>query len=292
MPYTADISRANPACIMFLVDQSGSMTGDLAGQPGQRKMDMAADTINRAIDTLSQRCSDGLEVRDYFHIGVIGYNTDRGANPILTSLSRATPDQPFMLISQVADSAQIEERQVRESDGAGGLVEVTRQFLKWLQPKGELGTPMLHALQVTSRAVEAWVSEHPDSFPPIVINVSDGAASDGDPEGQAQMLKDIQTSDGNVLMFNVHLSKAASSTVIQYPDSEERLPREDDPDLDEASARKMFRMSSVLPEASRSHAGSLDLAVTENSKGYVYNADVVALVHFLDIGTRAASNLQ
>ena len=292
MPYTADISRANPACIMFLVDQSGSMTGDLAGQAGQRKMDMAADAINRAIDNLSQRCSDGMEVRDYFHIGVIGYNTDRGANPILTSLSGATPEQPFMLISKVADSARVEERQIKESDGAGGLVEVTRQFLKWVEPKGELGTPMLHALQVTSRAIETWVAEYPDSFPPIVINVSDGAASDGDPEGQAQMLKGIQTSDGDVLMFNVHLSKVASSTVIQYPDSEERLPQEDDPDPDEASSRKMFRMSSVLPEANRNHAATLDLPVTENSRGYVYNADVVALVQFLDIGTRASTNLQ
>ena len=292
MPYTADISRANPACIMFLVDQSGSMTNDLAGQPGNPKMDQAADAINRTIDTLSQRCSDGMEVRDYFYIGLIGYNTDRGANPILTSLPGTTPDQPFMVISQLADSAQIEERLVKESDGAGGLVEVQRRFLKWLEPKGELGTPMLHALQVASRAIETWVSEHPDSFPPIIINISDGAASDGDPEDQAQLLKDVQTSDGNVLVFNVHLSKVASSTVIRYPDSVDRLPPEDAPDLDDASARKMFRMSSVLPEASRNHAGSLDLPVTENSRGYVYNADVVALVQFLDIGTRAASNLQ
>ena len=38
MPYAADISRANPACFFFLIDQSGSMTQALSGQPGQRKM--------------------------------------------------------------------------------------------------------------------------------------------------------------------------------------------------------------------------------------------------------------
>lgn len=42
MPYTADISRESPACFLFLVDQSGSTTGALAGQPGQREMDQAA----------------------------------------------------------------------------------------------------------------------------------------------------------------------------------------------------------------------------------------------------------
>ena len=287
MPYTADISRTNPACIMFLIDQSGSMTGDLAGQPGQRKMDAAADAINRTIDTLSQRCSQGMEVRDYFHIGVIGYNTDRGSNPILTSaLPNTTSDQPFMIISQVAASAQMVERQVRESNGVGGLVEVTRQIPMWLQPTAELGTPMLTALQTATRTIEAWVSEHPDSFPPIVINVSDGASSDGDPEEQAQIMTNLQTNDGNVLLFNVHLSHIPSSTTILYPDSVDRLPRDDE------YAQTMFRMSSLLPEASRNQAANLDLPATENSRGYVFNADAVALVQFLDIGTRAASNLQ
>ena len=45
MPYTADISRANPACFLFLIDQSGSMTMALAGQPGRR---MAVEAINSA----------------------------------------------------------------------------------------------------------------------------------------------------------------------------------------------------------------------------------------------------
>ena len=47
MPYTADISRTSPACFLFLIDQSGSMDMALAGQPGQRKKDQAAQAINR-----------------------------------------------------------------------------------------------------------------------------------------------------------------------------------------------------------------------------------------------------
>ena len=285
MPYTADISRANPACFLFLTDQSGSMTQALAGQPGQRKMDQAADAINRILDTISQRCSQGMDIRDYFHIGVIGYNTDGRGNPTITSvLPGTTPEQPFMLISQVVDVAEVEERQVKEPDGAGGLVEVTRRFPLWLRPKAEYGTPMCDALRFAGQALEAWVDQHPDSFPPIVINVSDGAASDGDPEGPARRIVDLQTADGNALLFNVHLSDSTAMP-IQYPDGEERLPQDD-------YALAMFRMSSLLPESSRNQASSLDLPVTENSRGYVFNADMMALVQFLDIGTRAASNLQ
>ncbi len=285
MPYTADISRANPACFLFLIDQSGSMTQALAGQPGQRKMDQAADAINRVLDTISQRCSQGMDIRDYFHIGVIGYNTDGRGNPLITSaLPGTTPEQPFMLISQVVDVAEVEERQVKESDGAGGLVDVMRRFPVWLRPQAEYGTPMCGAFDVAAQSLAEWVGQHPDSFPPIVINVSDGAASDGNPEGPARRIADLQTGDGNALLFNVHLSDSTAMP-IQYPDGEERLPQDD-------YALTMFRMSSLLPESSRSQAASLDLPVTENSRGYVFNADMTALVQFLDIGTRAASNLQ
>ena len=283
MPYSADISRSNPGCFLFLVDRSGSMEGALAGQPGQRKMDQASDAINRILDAVSQRCSSGLDIRDYFHVGVLGYNTDNTGRPVITSaLDGTSPEQPFLLISQVVETAQVLERTVRESDGAGGVIEVARRFPVWLQPHAEYGTPMCEALNYASQALENWVGQFPDSFPPIVINVSDGNATDGDPEPLAQRIMALQTSDGNALVFNVHLSEMATMP-IQFPDSEEGLPDE--------LAMRLFRMSSILPEASRNLAASLDLTMNENSRGFVFNADMTSLVQFLDIGTRGPSNV-
>ena len=284
MPYSADISRDKPGCFLFLVDRSGSMVGALSGQPGQRKMDQASDAINRLLDAVSQRCSSGLDIRDYFHIGILGYNTDDRGTPIITSaLAGTSPDQPFLPISQVVETAQVVERTVRESDGAGGIVEVPRRFPVWLEPHAEYGTPMCEALNFASQALQNWVGQFPDSFPPIVINVSDGNANDGDPEPLAQSIMTLQTSDGNVLVFNVHLSEMATMPV-QFPDTEEGLP-------DELAVR-LFRMSSILPESSRNLAASLDLTMNENSRGFVFNADMTSLVQFLDIGTRGPSNIE
>ena len=282
MPYSADISRTDPGCFLFLVDRSGSMEAALAGQPGQRKMDQASDAINRILDAVSQRCSSGMDVRDYFHVGILAYNTDHTGRPVISSaLAGTSPEQPFLQISQVVETAQVEERAVRESDGAGGVIEVSRRFPVWLQPHAEYGTPMCKALNFASQAVETWIGQFPDSFPPIVINVSDGNATDGDPEPLANQIMSLQTSDGNVLMFNVHLSEVATMP-IQFPDTEDGLP-------DELAVR-LFRMSSVLPESSRNLAASLDLAMSENSRGFVFNADMTSLVQFLDIGTRGPSN--
>jgi len=75
MPYSAEISRANPACFLFLVIQCMGMGFDMPGQEGQTKEDVAADAVNRIVSTLSQRCSSGMEVRDYFHIGILGFTT-------------------------------------------------------------------------------------------------------------------------------------------------------------------------------------------------------------------------
>ncbi len=162
-------------------------------------------------------------------------------------------------------------------------MEVTRRVPIWFRPAAEYGTPMREAFAVASRSLQSWTNNHPDSFPPIVINISDGAATDGDPEAQAREIMNLGTNDGTALLFNVHLSEVAAMPV-QYPVSEDSLPD----DL----AKRLFRMSSILPEPSRNLAASMDLPVNENSRGFVFNSDMAALVQFLDIGTRGPSNLQ
>ena len=241
MSYTADISRNNPGCFLFLVDQSGSMRGALGGQPGLRKMDAAADALNRVLDAVSQRCSQGMDIRDYFHIGVITYSTDSQGNPTVSAALPGTSlDQPFLTVSQVVDVAEVEERQVKESDGAGGIIEVTRKFPVWLRPTASYGTPMCSVLSAASQSLQSWTAQHPDSYPPIVINVTDGDASDGNPELLAQEIMSLGTNDGSTLLFNVHISEM-SAMPAQYLAQESGLPS------DEYAAR-MFRMSSVFPE--------------------------------------------
>ena len=70
MSSAPEISRANPASFLFLINQSGSMDQKLAGQAGGiNKMNAAGDQVNRTIQAVAMQCSQGDEVRDYFHIG-------------------------------------------------------------------------------------------------------------------------------------------------------------------------------------------------------------------------------
>src|SRR5258708_26520313 len=79
MPYSAEISRTNPSCFLFLIDQSASMGEPFGGQPDKKKADEVANAINRLLQTIVLRCAKVHEVLDRFHVGVIGYGATRVA---------------------------------------------------------------------------------------------------------------------------------------------------------------------------------------------------------------------
>ena len=280
MSYSAEISRSRPGCFLFLVDQSGSMRDHISGNPvdGQ-KSKAAADALNRSLQAITIRCSQGEEVRDYFDIGVIGYTTDGiGFDIIESELAGTTPEQPFIPISEVSETAKLTTKDVKENDGAGGMVTAQRQFPVWLEPKAEYGTPMREVFQTALLSIQKWTSEHPESFPPIIIHISDGEG-DEDPLPVAQQIMALQTKDGNPLVFNIHLSSKAGNPV-RFPATEDILP--------DSHAVSLFNMSSVLPPQAAQAAKSLDIDIPENARGYVFNSDMNSLVQFLEIGTRAA----
>ena len=290
MPYTADISRANPTCFLFLIIECMGMANSMPGQRERTKGEVASDSVNRIVDTIAQRCSSGMEMRDYFHIGILGFSSERGRGrklDISNALRGTTPDRPFLPISEVAEAANIVERRVRENHG-GEIIEVSRRMPQWLKVEPKRWDPMRGMLEFVERPLAEWIERHPNAYPPTVIVVCDGWATDGDPQAAAQGIKRLRTSDGNALLFIVHLSSAQTDPTM-FPARENGLPS-----LGEASddSRLMFRMTSVLPESIRGQVVSMGIPAEEGSRGLILNADAVALAQFLDIGTRGPVDLR
>ena len=57
MTYSAEISRVNPTCFLFLIDQSGSMSRTFATQPDRTLAQGVADAINRLVATWCGRAA-------------------------------------------------------------------------------------------------------------------------------------------------------------------------------------------------------------------------------------------
>src|ERR1700722_2082809 len=178
MPYSAQISRTNPACLLFLIDQSGSMADKVPGSASQTKAETVADAINRLIQNVVLRSAKADGVRDYFYVGVIGYG-----NGIRAGLGGKIPFDILIPISRVGDyPLRVETRTNLTLDADGRIVEHKSKFPIWYEPVASGKTPMREAMAVAGLGVKGFIDRFPASFPPIVLNLTDGLPSDGNPQ--------------------------------------------------------------------------------------------------------------
>ncbi|HEX9530977.1 MAG TPA: vWA domain-containing protein [Acidimicrobiales bacterium] len=271
MSYSAEISRANPTCFVILVDRSLSMADPIGGgSRPMRKADAVVQAINGLLSELAVKCAKDDGVRDYFHVAVIGYGAE-----ITSGFHGPLSGRWLVPLSAVAAMPlRLDERVPAGAGAAGRPVRIP----VWVEPVAFGDTPMQAALAQAYAVVREWLAVHPGCFPPIVLNITDGESTDGDPEPVANALRELASADGPVLLFNLHLSTDASDPLV-FPADGGRLP--------DAWARKLCSMSSYLPahmvEMARRHG--LDVS-QEGAKGFVFNADVSSVVQFLDIGTQ------
>ena len=270
--YSAQITRANPTCIVLLVDQSGSMSDPFSGDSATKKADFVAEVVNHTLHDLVIRCTKTEEVRNYYHLAIIGYGRTVGS-----AFGAPLAPREVVPISQVADyPLQVKSSYKRVADGAGGWVEIPVRFPVWLLPHADGKTPMCEALNLVKGILERWLREHPKGFPPTVLHLTDGESSDGDPNYVGRQIMSLQTDDGPVLVFNCHIS-SQRSTKVEYPGEETHLP--------DGFARTLFQISSPLPGSFLAAAAQLGVQATAGSRGFVFNGDPSSIVQFYEIGT-------
>ncbi len=278
--YQARISRAAPGCIIFLLDVSASM--DDAFEHGMRRIDFLTDAVNRTLLEVAAGCKFQDGTRHYFDIGVLSYS---GA-PLKSALSGSLASRTLVPITDMeAHPLRVEQRKRKEPDGAGGLVEVSVPFVVWLEPKTEGGTSMCGALERAGQIVSTWCESHAASFPPIVLHITDGEATDGVPDqvvAAARRITDQRTRDGYAILMNLHVAGGAAP--VRFPHSAEQLPPH-------PFARALFNASTTLPPPLLARGFQSGLPVQAGSRGYVYNGGMEEVLAFLDIGTQAAMQL-
>jgi len=269
-----EISTRNPTCFLFLVDQSGSMNEPFGRDSSKKKKDGVADALNRLLQTLVFRCAKGETILDRYYIGVIGYG-DQAA----TAWGGKLAGRGLVPVSEIGcNPLRIVTRTKKMDDGVGGLIEQKVQFPVWFEAVAAGQTHMCEALELARKSVAEFVTNCPKCFSPIVVNISDGAASDGDPEPGAAAIRALASVGGNVLLFNIHISVHNEEPIL-FPASEAMLP-------ENKNAHLLYRMSSPLPPEMIRQARSMEFKIADGARGFAFNADLVALIQFLDIGTR------
>jgi hypothetical protein len=279
MPYSADINRTNPTCFVFLVDHSSSMLEPFAGQADKSKSEGVADAINRLLQNLILKCAKSDGIRDYFYVGVIGYG-----GRVASALGGGLAGQTLVPIGAIANNPlRVEQRTRKVDDGAGGILEQKFKFPVWVEAKATGRTPMCEAFKTAKQYLQVFLGRFANCYPPLVVNITDGMATDGDPRPEAETLRELASADGNILLFNAHIS-AKQALSIEFPSVEDHLP--------DNFAKLLFRMSSKLPPRLFESARADKFPVQPGARGFVFNADLVSVIRFLDIGTRVAQTVR
>ncbi len=259
------ISLRQPACFFFL-NQSASMEDPFGGESGRSKAQSVVDAINRFLFELVIICAQtGGDIKNRFDTGVIGYGQRVGP-----ALSGSLSGRYLIPIPEIANNPiRKEEKYKKIDDGTGTLIEVKLKVPVWLDPVAQNDKPMCEAFRKTESIIDHWIREHPDSFPPIVINITDGEATDGDPLKPSEELRKLATSDGNLLLFNAYLSSHIGSP-ISYPESESKLQDE--------YSRQLFGMSSVIPPSIQKSMKQMGYIIGEKSRGFIFNSDPIEII--------------
>jgi hypothetical protein len=276
--YSQNVERRNPGCIVFLVDQSYSMTDGIAGSP-RPKAAAVESSINRFLNELILLCERGEgKPRAFFDIGLIGYTTD-GDGQEAVFRSFCPPALAGRELVSVVELYDHQELSPPEDEWSLGVP------IWYRTPTSEemRGTPTCKVFERCRDLVSEWCGRHPTSFPPIVIHLTDGECTDGDPEPFADALRSLSTNDGPALLFNCHLSESPDAGIL-FPSDPGPLPDE--------YARQLFRMSSELPEQMREVATLRSIQTGPKARAMAFNADATQLLMLLNVGTLVVSRTQ
>ena len=281
-PYTAQITRKTPTAFIFLIDQSVSMRGytELHGE-SMSKAEAVARIVNSHLNELVNRCVKGSETRDYYDIAVIGYGTHA-----YSGWKGELGGRDFVKPSELQDHPYKKITTRKETHTRGGTRIVEVEEIQWLEPDATGNWTHVHeAFEKAKALLEGWMEEHHDKdcYPPTIINITDGmfnGASGDYVMQQANELKSMFTNDGNVILFNIHITSSKGAHEVFCPADRSEVEGDD-------LAATLYDLSSLLPE--RYSPGIADYR-GESPSGKRYaamsaNVGMETLAQLMDIGT-------
>lgn len=272
--YSKQWSTATPGYLIFLIDQSSSMGNDWSD--GKTYAEFTAEVINRTINELIATNAAGETVKNRVFISLIGYGS-KGVRDIRSGYLSSYAEEPL----------RIERYKRKVSDGEGSFLELNMEVPVFLDPEAAGITPMAEAFSFSERLIQRWIDVKNDNPVPVIINVTDGKPDTGKKElneaeiastiATANEILNMETLDGNPLIFNVHISKAKHE--IRFPAKRTDLG-------DDQFAHFLFQISSRVPEVYKRAAKDLELGELQaGCKGLISNASPETLIKFINFGS-------
>jgi hypothetical protein len=155
---------------------------------------------------------------------------------------------------------RIEEAETQVSNGAGGLITMTKKTPIFFDVEPAASSPPQSAFVAAAGIVNDWLAVNPSGQPPLILHLTRGRNAAADVEAAAAARDAIADSRRPVLQHLVITESPHKS--LAYPDSDSELDGED--------LKALWRSSATVP-----HWDTLQAAkrpyITANSKAFVIN---------------------
>lgn len=288
MLYTSKITEQKRSLIIMMIDQSGSMNQPFAStlqhiDEMSTKAQIVAETCNIMLMDIIARCRSGSIYKHYFDICVLGYSNGE---------VRSLLPRNYLLMSPTDLASNIREtkyilRRVQHPNGE--YISYHRTLKVWVESHADGDSPMYLAMQKVSEVLYSWrnAQKHKDAFPPTIINITDGEATDIIPDKLKKLrnrISQLGTTDGEPLFFNLHISNLNRDT-ISFPRTDEKLTEE---------AKLLFNISSPLPHIFDSAIRAFNSDTSQSSvpyRAFSYNLPISDFINAISIGTATTQQI-
>lgn len=289
--YAQRVTSSNPCAFVLLVDQSGSMSEEMEDNKGKTlaKSEHLALIVNKFLDEILTTCQKTEGVKNYFEIVIVGYGQLNAEDESIVTIcwEGDLSNKTWVSVDELKRGALRTDIITMPNPSRFGKKEIEEPVNIWLEAKAEGLTPMKESILLCCDLLEDWVRNHPNSFPPIVFNITDGLASDIEEVNEiieaSAKLRSISTNDGNVLFFNCLISENGEN-LLDFPLlSDKQLFENDEYEmaLFESSSTIPSNLKKLLPIANQSD---------EEIKGLVLGS-IDSVIRFLNIGTYTLKNI-
>lgn len=257
MSYKKEMTINHPGLIMMLIDSSGSMISSHQGN--YSKIQSAINSHNRAILELLVLNTGKEGIKNKCDVVAIEYGNN----------TRVIHQKDLITFANESDQLT-----TSPMNSDGGIIDVP-MYLPNLKAGG--GTPMSQAFEMAYQKAIVFCQNNPDSCPPLILNITDGAPNNS--VTTAEIIKKCQslsTNDGNVLVFNFHISNNGSGEVLFPIDRNELL---------DSTGKFLYDTASVAPMSLVERGAAQGLSIKENSKLMVSNASATTLTKVILFGS-------
>ncbi|MCP5463386.1 MAG: VWA domain-containing protein, partial [bacterium] len=224
--YQVLATTATPGLIIYVIDVSQSMSS-LIGE--NTRINVVEKSLEAVITDLVFRSTKGRTISPRYKLAMLAYS-----------------NEVYDVLNGVKTVEEVAKAGLPVFTNAQGATETAKAFNK------------------VASLLRQEIPKMHNAPAPIVCHITDGIYSGEDPLPIVKKIMDMSVNDGNVLVENIFISDVALrnpiASITQWPGITSKA------DLTDMYAKKLFDMSSTIPETYRENMRDRGLFLAQNAK--------------------------